>query len=268
MNKEVQKRRNMLKRYGLLILIFLIYATLTFGQGGTPEQDRAREQIYQEANVRSRQPEQMQRIPSGLPKPPTKLTTEDEAKLAPPPEDSAKYAQFLKNNKTGIIKLLPFPNCDRRVVNVNDIKCLEAPQIFGNGAFYSFRERSHSIKNFARDIVLANEKFIGSGLFSLFSDLGNISIEDFNFSKDVKALKKFPLTKDASQFTVQKKQLINGVEINGRLYKNNVAMKIDTTYLLRSVNYSFERSFKEITVGFRVIRKDDDGSVVLIWREL
>lgn len=67
---------------------------------------------------------------------------------------------------------------------------------------------------------------------------------------------------------MQKKQLINGVEINGRLYKNNVVMKIDTTYLLRSVNYSFERSFKEITVVFRVIRKDDDGSVVLIWKEL
>ena len=67
---------------------------------------------------------------------------------------------------------------------------------------------------------------------------------------------------------MQKKQLINGVEINGRLYKNNVVMKIDTTYLLRSVNYSFERSFKEISVVFRVIRKDDDGSVVLIWKEL
>ena len=41
-------------------------------------------------------------------------------------------------------------------------------------------------------------------------------------------------------------------------------MKLDSTYLLRSINY---RS-SDVLVAFKVVRIDSDGSAVLLWKLL
>jgi len=202
---------------------------------------------------------------SGLPAN-NKLSKADIIKLTPPKEDLEKYAQFLKNRKTGIVKLLNLSDCDNRIVAINDTRCLEAPQIIGNGSIYSFSARSY-LGSF--DIRLSGEN-LSAGLTGLMTDLGDLSLADFDFKQDTKALKNINIY----QAGVQHKRFVEGVEIGGRLYKNDVAFKTDTIYLLRSVKfrpmrYRFVRDkFEDTIVAFRVVRKDADGSVVLIWRKM
>ncbi len=121
------------------------------------------------------------------------------------------------------------------------------------------------------DIRLTEGKFSGwyPLNYSLFSELGDVSIETLDLTKDIQSLKKFAVTKDLSQFATQRKQFEAGVEIGGRFYKSLVPVKTDSTYLLLSGKYRFaQKTFDETMVVFRVIRKDADGSVVLIWKEL
>jgi len=41
-------------------------------------------------------------------------------------------------------------------------------------------------------------------------------------------------------------------------------VKVNTTYLLRSINYVAS----DVLVAFRVVRKDSDGSIIIIWKLL
>lgn len=252
----------------LTIFIFThLSVTFSLAQGGTAEQDRVREQVYQEANSRSKQTEQYERPASGLPKIITKLSQEDKLKLSPPTEDVAKYSQFLKNRNTGIVKLLELTNCDSKIINVNDTKCLEVPQIFGNGAYYSFSARSY-VEIRSLDIKYFSNKFVAFQK-GLFTDLGDIPLENFDFSKEVKLLKKFNLGSNDSLFSrfwsiEERKKFATGVEIGGKLYKNEIPLKVETTYLFRSDKYKLPKRI----LAFRVIRQDVDESVVLIWKEL
>ncbi len=258
-----------MKKIALTVIHLLLGTNLLFGQGGTAEQDRAREQVFAETKgkVEDEEYRKGRYIKS---KSTTKLSAEDSAKLSPPLEDSARYAQFLNNKKTGIAKLLQSPICDRRVININDTKCLEAPQIIGNGSIYSFSERNHVD---SLDIMLKGEELFVFNL-GLMTEFGDVALETFDFIKDAKALKKFSIKKEISEISIQKKQFAEGVEIASRIYKNRVSAKADTTYLLRSVKFryidGFGRGgmFSEIIVAFRVIRKDIDGSIILVWKEL
>ncbi len=206
---------------------------------------------------------------SGLPTN-NKLSKADIIKLTPPKEDFEKYTQFLKNRKTGIVKLLDLSNCDNRIVAANDTRCLEVPQIIGNGSLYSFSARSY-LNLRAMDIRLEDEKFsVWYPLnYALFSELGDVPLETLNLTEEIRALKQFVITKDVSKIAAQKKHFEKGVNIGGRLFTGEATVQNETTYLLRSGKYQLmQRAFEETIVAFRVIRKDADGSVVLIWRKM
>jgi hypothetical protein len=47
-------------------------------------------------------------------------------------------------------------------------------------------------------------------------------------------------------------------------YKSRLPVFVNNTYALRSVNY--DRS--DVLVAFRVVRKDFDGSIVILWKLL
>src|SRR5690349_372457 len=66
----------------------------------------------------------------------------EKAFLAPPAEDQAKYADFLRLPDTGLIRLLPREGFDTG-------NSPEKPRltIRGGGAFYSFKERTHEYVN-------------------------------------------------------------------------------------------------------------------------
>ncbi len=121
-----------------IVLLFAMFSLIisVFGQDDISERQKTLDNWIRASE------KQQEKYKSGLPPQRNKLSKDDKIKLTPPKEDLIKYGQFLKNKKTGIVKLLNL-YCDRRIVDANDTKCLEVPQIIGNGSLYSFSERSY-----------------------------------------------------------------------------------------------------------------------------
>jgi hypothetical protein len=57
---------------------------------------------------------------------------------------------------------------------------------------------------------------------------------------------------------------MDGTVLDGINVKASVPVEVDSSYLLRSISY--DRS--DVLVGFKVVRKDSDGSLVIAWKLL
>jgi hypothetical protein len=55
-----------------------------------------------------------------------------------------------------------------------------------------------------------------------------------------------------------------GVMIDSALYRRRLPLEVGKTYLLRSIVYHKS----DLLVAFRTVRKDPDGSVIIIWKLL
>lgn len=253
-----------MKKISLLFILFTLGTIFSFAQGGTPQQDAAREQAFRDSKQRAEDENYPRTQKVLVLKNKQSLAEEDKIKLAPPAEDLAKYEQFLNNKKAGIVKLTQFYDCDRRVININNDRCLNAPNTPGNGAKYSFTERSYFDTN---DISLIREYFVAGGSLGLMINLGDVSLENVESSNEAKQLKKLKISQERTEWKPQFDKFFNGIEIGGKQFKNNSQIKLNNTYLLRSVK-SKNFAFVDTTFAFSVIRKDADGSVVLIWKKI
>jgi len=211
-----------------------------------------------------------------------KLTSEQKRRLLPE-EDSAKYASFLKQTKTGLIKLFPDVGCEENANIIRaDRQCLNW---IPNSAFYSFREREHTTEYLA-DIRLEKDFLISDGVLSqgILVALGSVPLDNvtldsagMNFLVNYQPEQK---NKDAYRQTVQ---ITRGIKADKFLYKNTLPAIADTTYALRVIAYRgrFLQTFRrfrfnmldgdkrtDLTLAFRVVRKSEDGSISLLWKEL
>jgi hypothetical protein len=55
-----------------------------------------------------------------------------------------------------------------------------------------------------------------------------------------------------------------GFQVGELTYKSRLPALANNTYLLRSINYGSS----DVLVAFRVVRKEEDGSMVLLWKTL
>ncbi len=262
-----------------LLKIVLGCSSILFGQSdpATQEQTYNRDRVYAEANSRSRKNDPVERPRSGLSGIKNTLTKAELGKLKPTKEQVSKYSNFLKHPKSGLIKLFEFQNCDRKLIDVNDEKCLEAIQIIGNASYYSFKKRSYTDYQ-DKNVILYNGKVSTyTGNAGLIADLGDVEFEKLDSdSKEIKALRDLKLVENEFEIDGQNKRFLKGVEIDGKIYNVSAPLKLNSTYALRSVKYwrsvSFpskkETTLEEIIVAFKVVNKNDDGSWLLLWREL
>lgn len=203
--------------------------------------------------------------------------------LQPDQNDLAKYSQFLKQPKTGIFRLLPDPGCE---ANVNvlraDKECLEA---IPESSFYSFREKEHTSKQLS-DIRLKNDQLISDGTLTqgFLVMLGDVKLEEVSLETDgLDFMQNFSAKPESVEARKQFLQFVNGVESENFLYRKIFPVTEDKTYALRVVAfrgslYQTFRGFRydllggdnriDIIVAFRVIRKNADGSLTLLWKEL
>src|SRR5262249_41889325 len=85
--------------------------------------------------------------------------------LAPSTRDQAKYADFLRQPATGLIRLLPRETFDGKLT------------IEGGGAFYSFARLTH----YSSDIMLEQSQFsvgFAGADFGFLTTLGKLAIDD------------------------------------------------------------------------------------------
>jgi hypothetical protein len=188
--------------------------------------------------------------------------------LSPSDKDQAKFAEFLKQPDTGLIRLLPRGLYDDRLT------------IRGGGAYYSF---ALSTNEYGRGSDISLEKIqsydyepppIANYVFQtgfaganggFIVRLGNIPLDKVTLDhKGVKFLAGFIPPSTVPEARAVFRRDYAGIRENRFEYKWRSLVIVNYTYALRSINYDTS----DVLVAFRVVRKEIDGSVVILWKML
>lgn len=216
---------------------------------------------------------------------PVTLTKEQSKGLLPNLEDSTKYANFLKLPHTGLIKLFPELDCTSKGVIRVDGPCENFVPL---SSAYSFRKTKYISNKFA-DVGLKDNTFFTNKMFSngIIVLLGDIPIESVSAnSNGLKFLSDYQAAKSNKEILAKNKDLANGIQEGGYTYSNLLSVLENTTYAIRVIAYRgeilkqapfpYKSTFNilkrdkrvDIIAVFRVVRKDSDGTLTLLWKEL
>lgn len=179
--------------------------------------------------------------------------------LAVADTDREEFAAFLNQPQTGIIRLLP-----REIYDGNSKRALA---IRGGGAYYSFVLETHEYGR-GSDIALEQGQlsvgFAGAD-YGMLLNVGDISIDEAaNDHVATRALLSYRSPIKEAEVRAEHRKLWQGIELSGFNFKSRVPAIVSNTYLLRSI--SIDDS--DIVAAFRVVRKDTDGSLILVFKVL
>jgi hypothetical protein len=190
------------------------------------------------------------------------LDTLEKNFLSASDEDRSTYADFLRQPNTGLVRLMP------REVFDNEIrKGIKLLTIRGGGAYYSFSRLTHDY-GYGSDISL-EQNYLSVGFagadYGMLLKLSEVSLEQLD-SEHPAARFLAGYTPPTLEPEIRKEQrrFIDGTEINSVVYKERLPLEVGATYLVRSI--TFDRA--DVLVGFKVLRQDTDGSIVLLWKLL
>jgi len=212
-----------------------------------------------------------------------KRTKDQEKQLLPNSEDLAKYAEFLKHSGTGIFRLMNDAGCESNVYVIRvDENCKNS---IPDGSFYSFREKEYTTA-YLSDLRFKDGIFVSDGILSqnILVRLGDLSLDELSLqSAGIKYLADFVPETVSSEATRQFVQIVKGVRADRYEYRKALPAQENMTYAIRIIAYrgSIYRNFRgwiynlldgdkriDMILAFRVIRRDGDGSVTLLWKEL
>jgi hypothetical protein len=192
------------------------------------------------------------------------LAALEEKFLSPAAEDRAAYANFLKQSDTGLIRLLPREVYESEVYKKNK----KTITVRGGGAYYSFSLRTHEYGN-GTEIGLESGqlKSVFAGFdFGIMTNLGNVPFDEITPDH--------PFAHFASTYSAPETELEarseaqrfgGGATVGETIYRSYLPVEVNSTYLVRSIQY-FEG--ENVLVVFRVVRKDTDGSIIIVWKIL
>jgi len=184
--------------------------------------------------------------------------------LAPSEQDRAAYAEFLQQPHTGLIRLLPREVYDTFALKQNP----KSPTIRGGGAYYSFARLTHEY-GYGSDLEL-NSGYLSVGFagadFGMLTKLVDLPFEETTLeSPAARFLASYSPPAELPKARLEQRRFGGtGVTIDNELYQTRLPVEVNTNYLLRSVNYNNS----DVLVAFRVIRKDTDGSLIIVWKLL
>lgn len=182
--------------------------------------------------------------------------------LAPAEEDRNAYAAFLRTPDTGIFRLLP-----RETYDDNAAKDRQRIVTRGGGAYYSFTRLTHEY-GYGSDIELSQDQlttgFAGID-YGLLTNIGDVPLE--NVSLETPAANIFAAYHPPSEvpkIRLEQRRFQMGSDVQGISANRTVPMKLNATYVLRSLNYRES----DVLVAFRVVRIDTDKSAIILWKLL
>jgi hypothetical protein len=183
------------------------------------------------------------------------LQQKEQEFLAPSAEDRAAFAEFLRQPETGLIRLLPREKYNGKLM------------MTGSGAYYSFVRLTNEY-GFGSDIVLEQNQlsvgFAGAD-WGYFTKLGDLSLETVTLDHPaVQFLATLDVPLQEPGAREQQRLSSSGVTKNGSFYTGRVPALVNTTYVLRSINYRDS----DVLGAVRAIRQDTDGSMTLLWKML
>ena len=220
------------------------------------------------------------------------MSSEARKLIAPNPEDSRKFSDFLKQPKTGMIRLFSQNDCaaSSRVIDVSSETCFARSTIMGKGSAYSFREKGYRPRTLA-DLQLKDNWLIASGYATqgILVSLGDVELSKVTLETDaMRFLISFIPAVSVEEADKQLQKLTEGIHAEKHLYRTLLPAAENTTYVLRSIAYrgNFSRSVTapggriwridpiagddrvDTIIAFRIVRRDTDNSLTLLWKEL
>lgn len=175
--------------------------------------------------------------------------------LEPAAEDRAAYADFLQQPNTGLIRLLPREKYDRTL------------SINGGGAFYSFVRLTHEF-GYGSDIYLERGALSvahGGASYGMMTKLGNVPLESVTTENPIVsslAQHKPPTTEPEAR--IEQRRISEELHKKDAVYKSRLTAIAGNTYVLRSIDYDAS----DVLVAFKIVRQDDDDSLILAWKML
>jgi hypothetical protein len=214
-----------------------------------------------------------------------KPTKEELNTISPSAGLRKQFSAFLKQENTGLFKLVVDSGCagNPKIVSAKE-KCLKFTMP-GAGNSYSFRVNNYRIRHLA-DLTFSGNSFQVTGVLThgILVNLGNVPLENVSLqTTGVKFLSEFQPEVDFEKAEEINRVLVAGIKKEGFLYSRALFAVENATYVLRSIAYNGkvmrsvrgipynELDFdnrKDITIAFRVVRSDSDGSLTILWKEL
>ncbi|HVF44354.1 MAG TPA: hypothetical protein VM936_15125 [Pyrinomonadaceae bacterium] len=184
------------------------------------------------------------------------IKAKEPALLSTAKEDRRAHAAFLAQPGTGLVRLLPREKWDG-VLSTR-----------GGGAYYSFTRLRHEY-DYGTNIGFEQGRLsarLAGASFGFLTNLGDTPLETVTAETEAvqfMASYKVP-TFEPDARKSQMQFMGAGYEAGGAAYKDTMPVSVGSTYALRSVEYKNS----DVLVAFRVVRKDSDGSIVLLWKML
>jgi hypothetical protein len=224
---------------------FAIFIILTFGIS-VFAQSKSREELQRELEAKR-----------------AELVALERQILAPSETDRASFAEFLRQPNTGLIRLMPRELYDSEAYKDNK----KTITMRGGGAYYSFSRHKHEY-GYGSDIEL-DHGFLSVGFagadYGMLVKAGDVPIEEITFERPVlRFLSEYVVPNAETGARSEGRKFSEGTLVDGINYKRRLAVEMNTTYLLRSINYGES----DVLVALRVVRKDTDGSVIIVWKLL
>ncbi len=214
-----------------------------------------------------------------------KPTKEESKLLAIGKDDLKRYAPFLRQSDTGLAKLMMDKGCAEYtgVLNVSE-ECRKY-SMPGAGSSFSFRTENYRIRQLA-DLTYREDGFYSLGILShsILVNVGDFPLEQITMQTNgLKFLTDFETVTEFEKAREIDKQLNDGIENGGFFYSRKAEALENTTYVLRVVAYrgTYFRAVqgyvydeldfderRDVTVAFRIVRRDDDESVTILWKIL
>jgi hypothetical protein len=214
-----------------------------------------------------------------------KPTREELKIIAPKPELIRKFDGFLRQPNTGLTKLINDKGCAENtkvIVVTNDCLKYTMP---GAGNSYSFRIKNYRIPRLA-DLTFTDNSFQATGVLvhGIIVNVGDVPLDEIGLhTEGVNFLAAFPPEANYDNAQTIDRKLSVGIRKGDFLYRRGLNAAENTTFVLRSIAYNgkYFRAIKGITynefdfdnrkdviVAFRIVEKDSEGNVTIIWKEL
>ena len=202
--------------------------------------------------------------------------------LAPSDEDQTSYAAFLKQPHTGLIRMLP-RQFNQSIKTPGTIELKESDgglKIRGGGAYYSFAFLTHEYGSGSDLELSTTSRFLNTSRlpawhefsvgfaganYGMMTTVDDIPLESITVA-DQPALYLYAYHPPRTEPEARSEALAfrQGRLVKLQLYQSRLPIQLNTTYLLRSINYGVS----DVVVAFRVVRQDPDSSVTIAWKLL
>jgi hypothetical protein len=188
--------------------------------------------------------------------------------------DRIAYKGILDEKNTGILRLLPQIDC--LTASKGEMpKCLAKRQelsFFANS--YSFQREAYTGPDYGDiSLVDGNLDAFQSNRQVLLANLGDLPLSDVTLnSESVRYINAFQPNANLGNAQNQFDEIRKGIRNGGVVYSKNVAANVGDTVVVRSIAYPVNgfaaTKDADRVVVMKIVKKDADGALTLVWKEL